>query len=344
MSLDDRYRQILIEDYDECKCWEDIQAELNHLHQTGKWVFRGQANALWGLQTSMERFVQQVCAHQALEVIPDPKRIEEMVYDDFTTRFPQYVNKRIKQPANTMEYLGVMQHYGAPTRLLDWSLSPSVAAFFAYDDIERDSAGSELPPAIWALDTSALFDFSTAFAREHGVLLTTLPDCSHSFVTTSIASDIIKQGLHAVLPIQLPKLDQRMERQQAAFTVFCGPYFMAKTLDPTVAPYIKESDGHNRKNPRLFTSLMELLLHLYIKTGQKCLRRFVLPVAEHRSVALELLDTREEINREYLVPGIDGLAQAVRKRTLRRCDYGHVCNMVSRGSWQISLDGEDASK
>jgi FRG domain len=57
-------------------------------------------------------------------------------------------------PQNDWEHLFAMQHYGVPTRLLDWSESLLVAAYFAADhDPTRCECGEgDCLPTVWVLD------------------------------------------------------------------------------------------------------------------------------------------------------------------------------------------------
>jgi hypothetical protein len=56
-------------------------------------------------------------------------------------------------PQNDWEHLFAMQHYGVPTRLLDWSENLFVAAYFALSSIESHAGLHDTcTPTIWCFD------------------------------------------------------------------------------------------------------------------------------------------------------------------------------------------------
>jgi len=74
------------------------------------------------------------------ELVPKIGRYEKFKKSGDTLCEERYMLRLFKQqavpfvanvPANDWEWLAIMQHHGMPTRLLDWTRNPLVAAYFA---------------------------------------------------------------------------------------------------------------------------------------------------------------------------------------------------------------------
>jgi FRG domain len=60
-------------------------------------------------------------------------------------------SSQIPDSGDTLEWISLMRHYGAPTRMLDWTYSIHVAAHFALSSSENNK-----PCWIWAIDPEKL--------------------------------------------------------------------------------------------------------------------------------------------------------------------------------------------
>ena len=89
-----------------------------------RWVFRGHSSKSFVLQPSAGR-VQKY----------DPL-FEERVFRAFKKDARLHMHL---PETDDWNWLALAQHYGLPTRLLDWSTNPLVACFFALQDERRDN-------------------------------------------------------------------------------------------------------------------------------------------------------------------------------------------------------------
>lgn len=112
------------------------------------WVFRGISTSRHDLQPSIEREAR-------LKEMPWAA-LEKLVVADFKAHARMHQPLGIHQAcADDLTWLALMQHYGVPTRLLDFTYSPFVALYFAVRNRpERETRGLRL----WAMNAHAIND------------------------------------------------------------------------------------------------------------------------------------------------------------------------------------------
>ncbi len=251
--------------------WEDLQREYEKRFalQGRRWVFRGHQLAEWDLQPSLER---AVCSRFSLT----PRTMVD-VETYLLARFQRNLHRfhaRIPAVDDTLEWLALMQHHGAPTRLLDWTYSCYIALFFALENAALDSTC-----AVWAINQIWLF--RKLRAREE----TTAAFADGSELRSPLAGrELLECNIRSVAPLVPYFVNERLAVQQG---VFLAPLDLTTTF------------MENLRGVASANELTENVLKLEI------------PVV--RKVQYQMLMSLERLNvhRLSLFPGIDGFAQSL---------------------------------
>lgn len=144
--------------------WEDFEKEvLNDISQAkaaketapeedtamhSDWIFRGQTDCTWGLQTAYERYLKAEfnIIENAYSAVKYYMFLESAVPAVNSLTSNQFSKARVS-PEELSRYgslphyelICYARHHGFPTPLLDWSESYYIAAFFAFKNASQDN-------------------------------------------------------------------------------------------------------------------------------------------------------------------------------------------------------------
>lgn len=233
-----------------------------------RWAFRGQGSAECPLRTGIER------------VASSPGIAENYVEREFKRRAHHYL-RDLPDDGEDLEWLALMQHHGAPTRLLDWTRSAHVAVFFA-----AEFARSSKPFVIWALDEQNI--------NAQAVAMLGLPegsDLSSRENFRRIYRDPQPEDLYLTVPVQPYRMNERLTIQQGLFLCANKPLVGLQTCLKRLLDCAKEKH----------------------KTSGKWLHKLIV-ASEARLDILKTLN-KMNINSGTLFPALDGFAKSLRINT-----------------------------
>jgi hypothetical protein len=230
-------------------------------------VYRGSGSRAWPLLTSLDRLGGT-----------DPPHTKAHLEEHILRNFVRYSRPFLPvTPANEWELLVAAQHHGVPTRLLDWSYSPLIAAHFATLAGPPDS-----DKVVWRLNWRRVHEHFGL--PPYAFLVQDLDDMLHEHGIQSL-SDLMsrphaRDGERFVCMLDPPALDDRIVAQSATFTI-----------------------STDKSQP------FDALLH---EEGLSCaLTRYVIP-RERLNYVRDQLDLCA-LDERKLFPDLDGVAAQLRR-------------------------------
>jgi hypothetical protein len=244
--------------------WDDLHRLLYGPTYSHSWAFRGIPEAEWDLKTTLER----------LEVHPNlAAGAERALLTSFKRRAHHYL-REVPLANDNLEWLALMQHHGAPTRLLDWTRSPYVALFFAVVGAEEAHGRC----ALWAINIQWCMNRARQLVEQ--TLRRSLTD-EEPLGSPNIFNEVFLEASQPfVAPLQPYRMNERLTIQQGLF----------------LAP------------GNVSASFMENLAALGPETPRN-LHKITAPRTLRHDALKQLM--KMNLSRAALFPGLDGFAQSL---------------------------------
>jgi hypothetical protein len=261
-------------------------------------VFRGQELAAWDLATALDRGPE----YRRYERWRLPA-IERHVLGEFRRRVQTSLADR---PADdeALDWTALLHQSGGPTRLLAFTHSFYVAAFFA---VER-APGGEHSASIWAVNPLLL---RTALVEQLASAWSSLPGAGPGGPEDLVDDEPalyrflvgMPKPLRAVFPFEPRRITDRLSAQQG---LYLAPLDLEATFEDNLFAAFAPTPPLGRgEEPSLYRPASAAELRL----GQRAVVKIVLPGALHHDALRDL--RAMNVTAATLFPGLEGFARSL---------------------------------
>lgn len=243
--------------------WNELQTELfaeSWNEKLGRFRSR---YAFRGLSDSNYKLESRLARHGG-----DFRKLEKHLLRNFK----KYAHRSVVEKDSIWNWLSVAQHYGLPTRLLDWTYSPFVAMHFATADIDAFNVDG----VIWAVN----------YVKTHNILpeklSRKLEDEGANVFTVEMLFESIKS------------LTELEDLSSDPFILFFEPPSMDDRIVNQFAFFSMSSDSR-------------VVLNSWLEDKMDFWRKIVIPA----KLKWEIRDKLDQANitERVLFPGLDGLTK-----------------------------------
>lgn len=160
--------------------------------------FRGHADATWEL---LPGFMRSTTDTSETTLLNRFRQSAAMLAD--------------RRPVSSFDWTFLMQHYGVPTRLLDWSESPLIAMYFAIEDW---ASRPDVDAALWCLWPTALNKHANIVDKIEGQYIPSFEDEELQSYSTDSLRQNTRIELFPVATIAT-RNNARIQAQMGTFTI-----------------------------------------------------------------------------------------------------------------------------
>lgn len=164
----------------------------------GTMWFRGHADASWQLLPGFMRSQSEIS--------------ETTLLNRFRQSAAMLAERR---PSTSFDWTFLMQHYGVPTRLLDWSESPLIAMYFAVEDFHQRPGNAA---TLWCLWPTALNQYANIVDKVEGQYIPSFDDDELQGYTVDSLRQNSRIELYPVATIAT-RNNARIQAQMGTFTI-----------------------------------------------------------------------------------------------------------------------------